>query len=165
MKICSNHSEYQVPLIWTFAFNGAEYWCPYCGCNEGMLGAGENVDDTEKLWGRHAIYKKYSEFYLEARSKLVCVKFKINDGMMDRKDMPADMERELKEIANNGWKYKVRATALLREDVKELPGEYSCTWCKHLNMGDEKKRCKKAYKSDIRICKKWERDKKDEKAA
>ena len=48
MKICNQHEE-RVPLIWTFKFNGAEYWCPYCGYLGGMFGAGENVARTEKL--------------------------------------------------------------------------------------------------------------------
>ena len=49
IKICENHPEFEVPLIWTFAFNGAEYWCPYCGQNSGMLGAGEDVEETPEL--------------------------------------------------------------------------------------------------------------------
>ena len=49
MKICSNHRDYEVPLIYTFAWNYNEYWCPYCGCHEGMMGAGEEVEETEEL--------------------------------------------------------------------------------------------------------------------
>ena len=40
MKICDRHDEYEVPLIWTFAFSGCEYWCPYCGNKGGMMGTG-----------------------------------------------------------------------------------------------------------------------------
>ena len=48
IKICENHKEV-VPLIWTFKFYGAEYWCPYCGYTCGMLGAGKNVPVTDEL--------------------------------------------------------------------------------------------------------------------
>jgi len=48
IRICDRH-EKQVPLIWTFAFPGSEYWCPYCGGNFGMLGAGEMVESTMSL--------------------------------------------------------------------------------------------------------------------
>lgn len=42
IRICDNHIK-QVPLIWTFKFAGAEYWCPFCGKKSGMLGAGKIV--------------------------------------------------------------------------------------------------------------------------
>lgn len=48
MKVCSCHEE-QVPLIWTFKFDGKEYWCPACGYTSGMFGAGENVPQTPEL--------------------------------------------------------------------------------------------------------------------
>ena len=58
IKICDRH-DYQMPLIWTFAFNSTEYWCPYCGRKEGMLGAGEDVPFTWKLWNRYIKYKRF----------------------------------------------------------------------------------------------------------
>lgn len=42
IKICNNH-EIQVPLLYTFKFDGYEYWCPYCGYKSGMFGAGKTV--------------------------------------------------------------------------------------------------------------------------
>lgn len=64
IKICSNHQEYQVPLIWTFKFRGAEFWCPYCGYQEGMFGAGTNVTQTDELKKRLELYKEASTKYL-----------------------------------------------------------------------------------------------------
>ena len=26
VRICSEHDDYEVPLLWTFAFPGAEWW-------------------------------------------------------------------------------------------------------------------------------------------
>lgn len=69
MKICSMHT-YHVPLIWTFAFRGAEWWCPYCGYTGGMLGAGRNVKITRKLTDRLEKYKEMSKEYLHAKKML-----------------------------------------------------------------------------------------------
>jgi len=66
MKICSNHPEYPVPLIWTFSFPGSEYWCPYCGINGGMLGTGERAEETPELIERREKHKEASKDYLYA---------------------------------------------------------------------------------------------------
>lgn len=79
IKICENHLEYQVPLICTFAFKGAEYWCPYCGYTGGIFGSGENVSATETLHKRHEKYKELSDKYLSAHAILrggACIKYK-----------------------------------------------------------------------------------------
>lgn len=65
IKICSNHNYYQVPMIWTFVFPGAEYWCPFCGATEGMFGAGQDVANTPELQTRLEKYKDKSALYLE----------------------------------------------------------------------------------------------------
>jgi len=57
IRICREH-ENEIPLIWTFAFDGAEYWCPYCGQNYGMLGAGIKVEETEELKKAVKYWKK-----------------------------------------------------------------------------------------------------------
>ena len=47
--ICNRHDE-QVPMIWTFKFQGAEYWCPYCGHNTGAFGPdGREVPTSYEL--------------------------------------------------------------------------------------------------------------------
>lgn len=61
IKICDNH-EKQVPLLWTFKFDGYEYWCPYCGYKCGMLGAGKTV----KIPGTDLLEQKK---YWEEKSK------------------------------------------------------------------------------------------------
>ena len=63
MIICEKHLEYEVPLIFTFAFIGAEYWCPYCGNSSSMFGAGGEVEETPELIKRLNAYKKYSSEY------------------------------------------------------------------------------------------------------
>ena len=47
IKVCG--CDEKTPLIWTFKFMGSEYWCPRCGYNAGMFGAGINVERTPEL--------------------------------------------------------------------------------------------------------------------
>jgi hypothetical protein len=60
IRICENHKK-QVPLLWTFKFNGYEYWCPYCGYKSGMFGAAKIVKipstdllEQQKYWEEKA---------------------------------------------------------------------------------------------------------------
>lgn len=67
IKICACH-ERQVPLLWTFKFTGAEYWCPACGYTGGMFGAGENVPATEHLKKELIEWKAKSEDFLSGET-------------------------------------------------------------------------------------------------
>ena len=69
IKICGCH-DYKVPLIWTFKFSGAEYWCPYCGHTTGMLGAGINVKiPGTDLLQRQAAWKEITSDFLSSDRK------------------------------------------------------------------------------------------------
>jgi len=77
IKICSHHQDgEQTPLIWTFAFNHNEYWCPACGANYGALGAGDDIENTLILEKRLKEYEKLSRRFLRGNSLLVCSMFK-----------------------------------------------------------------------------------------
>ena len=56
------------PLIWTFKFDGVEYWCPRCGYVDGMLGAGKDVKRTPKLEASLEYWKKKSKSYLSGET-------------------------------------------------------------------------------------------------
>lgn len=155
MKLCENH-DYQVPLISTFVFNGAEYWCPYCGHTTGMFESGEKVKQTEKLIGRLQIYKDYSDTYLDAIGTLVCCARKFKGIKIDRKDFSENMLKELRDFVKGRWKYKIRATKLLQQKLDEYP-DFSCDTCIF------EKECKKAWSMKELICKKWKREIKDAK--
>lgn len=68
ITICSNHRYYQVPLIWTFRHHGAEFWCPFCGEQSGMLGAGVDVENNEVLNQRSIDYNEKASKYLSAET-------------------------------------------------------------------------------------------------
>ena len=53
IKVCEFCSK---PLIWTFLYAGAEYYCLDCSGRWGMLGAGEDVDVTTKLRAESKVY-------------------------------------------------------------------------------------------------------------
>lgn len=53
IKIC----ECGTPLIWTFAFAYAEYYCLNCGFSGGMLGSGKCVPATKELIFKQKLVK------------------------------------------------------------------------------------------------------------
>ena len=105
IKICSCHEE-QVPLIWTFAFNGSEYWCPACGFNGGMFGSGQRVELTKELKKSAKKWEKKAEEFLDAKSTLVCYSKEINGVEVMRKDIPKEEMDRCEKIVNE-WKYEI----------------------------------------------------------
>jgi len=106
IKICSNHRDKEeTPLIWTFAFPGAEYWCPACGKHMGMLGAEEDVKSTNKLVKRLKNYKKKSKAYLRANSALCCSYMMIKGEKRTFDSLPKQTQSYYTNKANS-WKYK-----------------------------------------------------------
>jgi len=107
IKVCGCEIDYQVPLIWTFAFIGAEYWCPFCGSSVGMMGAGEDVPITKELVERSKKYKEFSKEYLKAKSTKVCSSL-VFDGKRISPDRLPDKEKERIDKVIEAWKYDVK---------------------------------------------------------
>jgi len=113
IRICTSHQdELRTPLVWTFAFNGAEYWCPYCGKNEGMMGAGERVKSTAILRNRLKRFKKLSKDFLDAKCSQVC-----NSMMWEGKRITPDQlpqeEKDKRQKAIDDWKYEQKPLSLI----------------------------------------------------
>lgn len=108
ITICKGHQEYQVPLIWTFAFNGYEWWCPFCGAKGGMLGTGKEVEKTKVLDGRLKKYEELSKDYLHAMGVLSCAETKYNGKWIKPEDLPKGEKKRLAKIREK-WKYQIRA--------------------------------------------------------
>ena len=104
IRICSRHHN-QIPLIWTFAFNGSEYWCPYCGANYGMLGAGEMVESTMDLKRAAVKWRQSTTEYLDAKSTNNCSELEWEGKMISPHDLP-DEEKERVQKVINEWKYE-----------------------------------------------------------
>jgi hypothetical protein len=117
IKICDNydHGNYKVPFIGTFAFNGAEYWCPYCGKTAGMFGSGERVDETELLAGRHAIYEAHSSLFLRCKGILVCSGLTYKKKEIRRDEIPELVFDFARHYASQ-WEYRIKASKLLKKD-------------------------------------------------
>ncbi len=111
IRICSRHDDYKVPLIWTFAFNYAEFWCPYCGANYGMLGAGRVTENSEELEARHGKYKEISKAFLNAKGTQICAYTTWNGEKIDPNDLPQEEKDRLKEIISE-WKYEIKIEEL-----------------------------------------------------
>ena len=54
IKVCSNC---QFPLLWTFLYDGAEYYCMNCQSSVGMMGAGDDVPVTAELKAKYRVAK------------------------------------------------------------------------------------------------------------
>ena len=105
MRVCENHQEEKiVPLISTFAFNGAEYWCPYCGHTFGMLEA-ERIDETEELLSIKAEYEEKSKEFLGAKSAGVCISLLWKGERISPEDLP-ESEKEKNRKAVKNWVYE-----------------------------------------------------------
>ena len=107
IKICSDHQDKEeTPLIWTFAFMGAEYWCPFCGDTRGMLGAGENVPTTKRLKDRLANYKKLSSQYLRGNALLICASTKYKGEWIKPSELPPKSKAFWKKKSEE-WEYGI----------------------------------------------------------
>ena len=62
IKVCN--CDEKTPLLWTFKFDGAEYWCPRCGYTSGMFGAGIDIESTPELEQSLIDWKGKSKPYL-----------------------------------------------------------------------------------------------------
>ena len=88
IRICGNEHCVDIPLIWTFAFPGAECWCPVCGYTSGCLGAGKIVPVTPILEARLVEYEDLTREYLDARKTLVCSELMYEGKRTKPQDLP-----------------------------------------------------------------------------
>lgn len=107
MKVCPAHPERPTPLIFTFAFPGAEHWCPHCGFKAGIFEAGPDVVETDALLATQVIDKRDdgpAMTYLRAYSAFTCSRMKHDGHWIDPKDMPADLRAYYNKVVAE-WKY------------------------------------------------------------
>lgn len=69
IRVCSNEHEV-IPLIATFAFRGAEFWCPMCGGKAGWFDPTEEAEATPELIALRKVYRERAEPYLRYRASL-----------------------------------------------------------------------------------------------
>jgi hypothetical protein len=102
--VCDLHPERQTPMVWTFAFPGSEYWCPYCGNRGGMLGTGEKVVSTPELQARAQEDKQRAMPYLQAIASLSCVSMEFEGRQVKPEDLPEWKNEEFMKIRHE-WRY------------------------------------------------------------
>ena len=113
MKICSSHRDYEVPLIYTFSWRYNEYWCPYCDKYEGMMGAGEDIEETKELKKRLKLYEEATKEYRHAIGVLVCCSTEWKRVQTKPDDLPEKEKERLSNIRKKGWELNIKA-----EDLK-----------------------------------------------
>lgn len=69
IKVCHCDFENPTPLLWTFKFQGAEYWCPSCGHTAGMMGAGKNIPVTYALKRAKVKWKQKAKSFLSGETE------------------------------------------------------------------------------------------------
>lgn len=105
IKCCNRHEE-NVQLIWTFAFPGAEYWCPYCGANYGMMGAGEERELTFAECREMIKYRYIGREYLSAMSSLNCDSLMWEGKRIKHSELPESEKQRLLKIIDE-WVYPI----------------------------------------------------------
>ena len=96
VTVCDSHDT-DTQLIWTFAFDYKEFWCPACGATYGMMGAGRNVKWNWRIHNQYVKDLKNSRKFLIACSTLEGKK-------------PDEMPGKLREYYERGrkkWKYRL----------------------------------------------------------
>lgn len=101
ITICDEHKESQTPLIWTFAFNGYEYWCPFCFKTFGMLDSHIDVPRTESLEKKYSFYKDKTKKYLNAKATMICCGKNIKGKFVARKDFTRSRITRCKNIISH----------------------------------------------------------------
>ncbi len=112
MRICSNHKDYEVPLIWTFSWAYNEYWCPYCGGHWDMFG-GEKSEEIDELKKRLELYKKATEEYQDAMGIAICESTEWKGVQTKPEDLPEEEKERLSKIREKGWELNIKV-----EDLK-----------------------------------------------
>ena len=105
IAICPYHQQKQTPLIWTYAFPGAEWWCPACGANFGMFGEKQEEATPELLKLKEELKEKTQEF-LSARGTFSCSSLKWKGERITPDKLPAEEIERRKKIITE-YKYEL----------------------------------------------------------
>lgn len=104
MRICNNHDGIIVPILSTFAFMGAEYWCPHCGANYGFFNGCEKVEDTPEMIATMKKYKELSREFLDAKSTQACDSLMHEGKRISPEDLPDEIKQKNEQTIKD-WKY------------------------------------------------------------
>ena len=91
--------------MFTLAFHGSEYWCPYCGANYGFFGSGVEVESTPEIKKEHQDWSNKSIDYLRALSRKVAISFMYKVNRISYKNYPPAEKEKDNQLINN-WKYE-----------------------------------------------------------
>jgi len=103
--LCSHHDEKKAPMISTFAFIGAEYWCPYCGNTQGIFGDFKEVEWTKELQKEVDYWNGKAREFLSAKATFSCASLMWEGNRIRPDQLPAE-ELERRQKIVNEWKYE-----------------------------------------------------------
>ena len=98
MPICPHHEKYEVTMINTFVFAGAEKWCPYCRHTTGLFGDYKEVNATTLRILRDFAFKKWSKLYLRAMAALTASHMQYKGELIEVCDLPEEEKARFAKI-------------------------------------------------------------------
>lgn len=109
ISVCPEHQDYQVPMISTMAFPGAELWCPYCGHDTGCpFGDDLELPITPELKKRYMWYKSKSRKYIRAIASRSCSLFKLSKTQTVKpEDIPQEMQAKFQQEIDK-YKFEIK---------------------------------------------------------
>lgn len=103
--ICADHQDYPVAVMHTFAFRGAEYWCPYCGKAYGTFDPGIiGGEPLPSVLDRAEKYSNATRNYLGARATLAASYVHFEGKRIQPGELPAEEKKRLNDLVAQGWK-------------------------------------------------------------
>ncbi len=105
IRVCPEHKK-QVPLIFTFAFPGANYWCPHCGNTMRVPTKDCEKELTETLQKRREANLENTKEFLKAAQMLNSKKPILFGGRSIKpEDLPETEKKRLQEVVD-GYEYE-----------------------------------------------------------
>lgn len=98
------HDDKLIPLIWTFAFPGAEWWCPNCGQTYGMFDGYHETEETPELVKLREDFEKGTEEYRHAIGVTHCSSMQWEGKQIEYAELPVEEKKRLQKIREQ-WKY------------------------------------------------------------
>lgn len=107
ISVCPNHQDTRLtPLLYTFVFPGAEYWCSWCGYKCGMF-SNTTVPVTDDLELIAETDRESAQEYLRSRGVLTASKIRLDDDTWVKPaNAPPEFLERMKKVRES-WVYPV----------------------------------------------------------
>lgn len=117
IRVCTEHKKH-VPLIFTMAFPGANYWCPGCGATMRVPDKDAKVELTAALEKLRDKNLEETKEYLAAASVINTDKRVLFGGRrINKEDLPQEEKDRLQKIVDD-HKFPIKQKKKSKDDKK-----------------------------------------------